>query len=871
MAITSYISFKSLTYCILILSLCQTNLSFALVRSRSENELFPMQEQDDQSIFLIKYLRNNNPRLLQEESPYGSSLLINNQKQSPIHRALITHLNWFKRDIRLNNPVNKRMLCFFHAVNCFVAHIQEEYHTLNPLFPCSDPIPVVSSLKKNILILFGIITGILFTSTIILAILFTIEKINTITIKTENDLCVTPSCIKAANYLLESIDESIEPCENFFQFACGTWLKNNRIPDDTGAQDTFNVLRNQLENHVVDILTSPLPNDTKQIKAIANARQLYDSCTDELAIETAGVDTVLSVIDNELGGWPILNGLSWNETKFNLSLLLFKLREYNNNIIYNCGTGTDDKNSSAYYIRIAQSDLALEQRQYYLNETKLTTAYKQFIYDLAMSLTNDTTMIDKDSQDIYEFEKKLSIFHWTTAEQRARQNEIIRTTIGNLSRIFNTSFDFTNYLRQIYRLANVTLFDNDNVSVSELEFLRNASLIIDQHSPRVIQNYFIWRFMMNRAANMPKRYRAIREQFDRVFRGTNAERPRSITCGSYVNLNMGFAVSKLYIKKHFDENAKNQSLEMIHNIQSVFIEMLEESTWMDDVSKRKAKEKALAIDEKIGYPDYLNSDNVTELEVDYAEYQFNTSYIHNVFKMLTIKSKENFKILREPVDRKAWGASPPTVVNAFYTPAKNQIAFPAGIFQMPFFHKDAPKYLNYGGIGAVIGHEITHGFDDNGRQYDKDGNRILWWTSETIDRFNKRKTCIVDQYSQYILEQINISINGNQTQGENIADNGGIKQAFYAYRKWSQKTGNIDKKLPGLMKYSSEQMFFINYAQVWCSKMTDSYAMNRVLSGVHSPGQFRVLGPTSNFNEFDRVFDCKPGQGNSRVNKCTVW
>ncbi|CAF1088486.1 unnamed protein product [Rotaria sordida] len=734
-----------------------------------------------------------------------------------------------------------------------------------------DPIPVVSSLKKHVLILFGILIGILFISTIVLAILFTIEKNKTIAIKTENDLCVTSPCIKAANYLLESIDESVEPCENFFQFACGTWLKNNRIPDDTGAQDTFNVLRTQLDNHVVDILTSPLTNDTIQIKSIANARQLYDSCIDELAIESAGVDTVLSVIDGELGGWPILNGLSWSETQFNLSRLIFKLREYNNNIIYNCGTATDDKNSSAYYIRIAQSDLGLEQRQYYLNETKLTLAYKQFMYDLAMSLTNDTTMVDKDARDIYEFEKKIAFFHWTTAEQRARQNDIIRTTIGNLSRIFNTSFDFTNYLRQIYSLANVTLFDNDNVSVSELEFLRNASLIIDQHSPRVLQNYFIWRFMMNRAANMPKRYRVIREQFDRVYRGTNAERPRSISCGAYVNNNMGFAVSKLYIKKYFDENAKNQSLEMIHNIRSAFIEMLEESTWMDDVSKSKAKEKALAIDEKIGYPEYLSSDNITELEQDYAEYNFNESYIHNIFKMLKIKSKENFKILRETVDRKAWGASPPTVVNAFYTPSKNQIAFPAGIFQMPFFNKDTPKYLNYGGIGAVIGHEITHGFDDNGRQYDKDGNRILWWTSETIDRFNKRKTCIVDQYSQYILEQINISINGNQTQGENIADNGGIKEAFYAYRKWVQKNGNFDKKLPGLIKYSSEQMFFINYAQVWCSKMTDSYAMNRVLTGVHSPGQFRVLGPTSNFDEFDRVFSCKPGQGNSRVNKCIVW
>ncbi|UJR31747.1 hypothetical protein I4U23_019225 [Adineta vaga] len=638
-----------------------------------------------------------------------------------------------------------------------------------------------------------------------------------------------------------------------------------------GAQDTFNVLRNQLDNNVVDILTSPQPNETIQIKAISNARRLYSSCVNEVAIESAGVDTVLSIVDHELGGWPILQGTSWNETHFNLSRLLIKLREYNNNVIFNCGTATDDKNSSAYYIRIAQSDLGLEQRQYYLNDTKLNKAYRQFITDLALSLSNSSSTIENDVRDIYNFEKKISSFHWTAAEQRARQNETIRTTISNLSRIFNTSFDFTNYVRQIYLLANVTLLDHDNISISEGEFLRNASLTIAKESPRVLQNYFIWRFMMNRAANMPKRYRSIREQFDRTLRGTSAERARSITCGAYVNNNMGFAVAKLYIKKYFDENARNQSLEMIRNIRSAFIDMLNESTWMDDISKRKAIDKALDIDEKIGYPEYLGSDNVTELEEDYAEYNFNESYIHNILLILRLKAKENFKVFRTPVDRKAWGSTPPTVVNAFYIPSKNQITFPAGILQMPFFNKDAPKYLNYGGIGAVIGHEITHGFDDNGRQFDKDGNRILWWTPETINRFNKRKTCIVEQYSQYLLEQINTTINGNQTQGENIADNGGIKEAFYAYQKWTRLHGNIDKKLPGLTKYSSEQMFFINYAQVWCSKMTNSYAMSRVLAGVHTPGQFRVLGSTSNFVAFDRVFGCKPGQNNSRIDKCTVW
>ncbi|CAF1029171.1 unnamed protein product [Rotaria sordida] len=430
------------------------------------------------------------------------------------------------------------------------------------------------------------------------------------------------------------------------------------------------------------------------------------------------------------------------------------------------------------------------------------------------------------------------------------------------SQVFlNKSKEDDQYTRILRYISTEIRIPASLLAVIEIEFLRNVSSNIDTTLPRILQNYIVWCFIMNRISNMPKRYRALRDPFNEAFRGTIAQRPRSITCGDYINNNMGFALSKIYFKQYFDEN----SLEMINNIRTVFLGMLKNSTWMDETSKNKSIEKALVIDEKIGYPDFLGSSNTTKLEKMYQDYVFKDSYIHNVFKLLQIKSNENFRMLREPVDRKAWGASPPTVVNAFYNPSRNQIIFPAGIFQMPFFNKDAPKYLNYGAIGMVIGHEITHGFDDTGRQFDKDGNRISWWTPETIERFNVRKQCIIDQYSRYVVTQINMTLNGFQTQGENIADNGGLKESFYAYQNWARTHPNMDKKLPGLSNYSAEQMFFINYAQIWCSKMTDANALNRILTGFHSPGEFRMRGPMSNFDEFDRVFKCTPGQGNSQI------
>ncbi|CAF3878144.1 unnamed protein product [Rotaria sp. Silwood1] len=544
------------------------------------------------------------------------------------------------------------------------------------------------------------------------------------------------------------------------------------------------------------MLTSPIPADLNNLQSVINARRFYETCINETVIESESINVILSIV-NDLGGWPILQGSSWNETSFNLTNLLIRLREYGYNMIYGFGTSNDDKNSSTNFIRVYQSDIALAQRSNYLNETKVTRSYRQFIQDVASALAVGRIVNSSEVDDIYNFEKLISTFHWTPAEQHARQNETIRTTVGNLSQTFNTSFGFTNYIQHIYSLSNIPLYDNDIVSVSELEFLRNASSIIDSSSRRVLQNYIIWRFIMSRITDMPKRYRALKDPFDEAYRGTFAQRPRSITCGSYINSNMSFALSKIYIKQYFDESAKQQ---------------------------------ALAIDEKIGYPDFLGSDNTTQLEKMYQEYIFNESYISNVLKLLKIKANENLRMLRELVDRKAWGASPPTIVNAFYSPPRNQIIFPAGILQMPFFNKDAPKYLNYGAIGVVIGHEITHGFDDSGRQYDKDGNRISWWTDDTIKKFNE------------------------------------------PYQNWIRTHPNEDKKLSGLSEYSAEQMFFINYGQIWCSKMTDANALNRILTGVHSPGEFRVRGPTSNFDEFDRAFQCSPGQNNKSQNpKCAVW
>ncbi|CAF1258051.1 unnamed protein product [Adineta steineri] len=430
-------------------------------------------------------------------------------------------------------------------------------------------------------------------------------------INANNKICATPYCAKAAKYLIESIDETVDPCGDFYQFVCGTWIKNSRTPNDSTI---LALLQTKLDDSIIDILTSSSTNDTNELKAIINASNFYHSCINEQHIEDEDINRILSLINNEFGGWPITQS-SWDNSTFDLLNLLLKLRKYQNNIIFDIGTSINDKNSTEYALGIGQGGLGLGEREYYMNESKITVAYRRCMFDLASILSNDTSTIEQDVNDMYEFEKELAKHYWTSVEQRLRSNATIRTTVGKLRQLFNTTFDFTNYLTSAYASTNVTLMDSDLVIVEETDYLYNVSSIIEQVSPRILQNYVIWRFMMNLIGALPKRFRSIKDNFDHVFRGTTTEQARTVICGRFVNSVMGFAISKLYIKKYFDDNARNQTLEMIANLRKVFIDMLENSTWMDSMSKTKAIEKALAIDEQIGYPDYLGSDNVTELEI----------------------------------------------------------------------------------------------------------------------------------------------------------------------------------------------------------------------------------------------------------------
>nr|KAI8736327.1 neprilysin-like [Biomphalaria glabrata] len=406
------------------------------------------------------------------------------------------------------------------------------------------------------------------------------------------------------------------------------------------------------------------------------------------------------------------------------------------------------------------------------------------------------------------------------------------------------------------------------INQSPLYFER-LTTVLTNTPKRTVANYLIWRFIIFvlKTSALGEKYMNLLTNYNKVLFGTSSERARFRICGSYTTNVLRLAVGRMFIENNFDPDSKIIGLDMIKELQVAFDELLEDLDWMDDPTKVVAKEKNSYIAPKIGYPEEIKND--TYIEELYSKLEFDENFFENILIVERESYYENLRELRKPIDKEKWSIAPSTV-NAFYNPLNNQILFPAGILQPPFFSKTYPKSLNFGGIGVVIGHEITHGFDDRGRLYDKYGNLAKWWSPDAENKFKAKAQCIIDQYSNFTVTDIHMKINGVNTQGENIADNGGLKQAYRAYRNWVKTQGKEEQNLPGL-HFSNNQLFFINFAQLWCTLMTEGDALNRVRIGSHSPGEFRVVGSVQNSHDFATAFQCPVGSSMNPIHKCHVW
>jgi len=396
------------------------------------------------------------------------------------------------------------------------------------------------------------------------------------------------------------------------------------------------------------------------------------------------------------------------------------------------------------------------------------------------------------------------------------------------------------------------------INVTVPEFFVSFNELLNSTPVSELKTYLKWHVIQSAIPALPNRF--IDENFKFVSQALSGQKqlePRWKRCVKAVDSMMGFSLGRSYVEEYYSEESKKLTAQVIQGVEKSFENELQLLPWMDEATKNQALKKLGAIVNQVGYPPHWRSYH--SLEVD------RTSYFKTLLNSERFNSRYHLDKIGKPVDREEWDMSPPTV-NAYYDPSMNKMVFPAGILQSPFFNQKASMETNFGGIGMVMGHELTHGFDDEGRRFDAVGNLVEWWTPKVLQDFDAKTDCVVKQYDAY--ESLpGVHLNGKLTLGENIADHGGIRLAFAAWKNYSK---NIKMK-PAPSRFTRDQRFFLGFAQSWCSKKRDAFARMLVKTDPHSPPRFRVNGTVSQFSEFSTAFQCKPGAPMAPVNRCVVW
>ncbi|XP_037108417.1 endothelin-converting enzyme 1 [Syngnathus acus] len=678
--------------------------------------------------------------------------------------------------------------------------------------------------------------------------------------QTRPGVCLTEPCVSVASAVMSALDRSVDPCHDFYTFACGGWMKNNPLPEGKSRWGSFSAL---WERNII-VMKQLLENTTMKglSRAEEKAQRYYQACMNETEIEQLGAKPLQRLI-TQLGGWALTG--PWDKTNFQ-EVLRAVSANYRTSPFFTVFVSTDSKNSSTNIIQVDQSSLGLPSRDYYLNKTaneKYLVAYQNFLVELGVLLGGSKETSRLLMGEILDFETALA--NITVPLEARRDEELIyhKMEAKDLKSLA-PAIDWIPYLNEVF--APVPINESEPVVVYAKEYLQNVSDLITNTNKSLLNNYMVMKVVRKMASVLDQRFQDAEQRFLEVMYGTKKScTPRWKMCVSDTDSGLGFALGAMFVKATFTEDSKDIAEDMVSDIKRAFEDSLEYVSWMDSDTKKAAKEKADAIYNMVGYPEFIMND--TKLDKVFNDFEVVSDlYFQNVMQYYNFSARVTADQLRKAPNRNQWSMTPPTV-NAYYNPTKNEIVLPAGILQMPFYSRHWPKALNFGGIGVVMGHELTHGFDDQGREFDKDGNLRSWWKNSSVEAFKKHTQCMVEQYGNYSINQE--TLNGHHTLGENIADNGGLKAAYEAYVNWIRRNGE-EATLPAL-GMTNHQLFFVGFAQVWCAVRTPESSHEGVITDSHSPPRFRVIGTVSNSHEFSKHFGCKANAPMNPKQKCTLW
>uniref|UniRef100_A0A4W6DH36 Endothelin-converting enzyme 1 n=1 Tax=Lates calcarifer TaxID=8187 RepID=A0A4W6DH36_LATCA len=655
---------------------------------------------------------------------------------------------------------------------------------------CSDR----TQREKRVLFLVCVVSVCLFISLITTGVFYK---------QTHPGLCLTEPCITVASAVMGALDRSVDPCHDFYNFACGGWVKNNPLPEGKSRWGPFS----NLWEHNMLVMKHLLENTTMKglSKAEEKAQRYYQACMNEAKIEELGAKPLQELI-NQIGGWALTG--PWDKDNFQ-EVLRIVSANYRTSPFFTVFVSTDSKNSNSNIIQVDQSSLGLPSRDYYLNKTaneKYLTAYLNFLMELGAMM-----------EEIVDFETTLA--NITVPQEERRDEELIyhKMEAKDLTTLA-PAVDWMPYLTEVF--APVPLNESEPVVVYAKEYLQKVSDLITKTNKSLLNNYMIMKVVRKMVSILDQRFQDAEQRFLEVMYGTKKScTPRWKLCVSDTDSALGFALGAMFVKATFAEDSKAIAEDMVAEIKWAFEDSLKYVSWMDSDTKKAAKEKADAIYNMVGYPEFIM--NATKLDKVFNDFEVVSDlYFQNVMQYYNFSARVTADQLRKTPNRNQWSMTPPTV-NAYYNPTKNEMVLPAGILQAPFYSRSWPKALNFGGIGVVMGHELTHAFDDQGREYDKDGNLRPWWKNSSVEAFKKQTQCMVEQYGNYSINKE--PLNGRHTLGENIADNGNVNTRIYS------------------------------------------------MNNPHSPSRFRVIGTISNSHEFSKHFGCKANAPMNPKHKCELW
>lgn len=722
--------------------------------------------------------------------------------------------------------------------------------------------------------------------------------------------------------VMPKMDKSVKPCEDFYNYACGRLMKNPKIPDGKDMVNTFTELNDRVQDQLLSLVREKI--DQNEATFLKAPRHLYQLCMNKPRIDRDGIAPLFEILDT-LGGWPILAGNSWNTNSswsWVNSVKKLRMLGYPTDYFFDVSVKVDSKKTSRRFIYIDRPNLSIKSK-HLAEGTPEARVYLNYTIDMTLLLAAAEAFDRREVRDSVIFELALARIALPKDERQDPTSLYTSMSVNELQSKYRY-VDWLEYFKVLFTDTGIVVDENEIVIVRNPRFMEKLGELLAITSNRTLANYIMRRVINFSASFLPENlqelqihYRAIlcdkqeqeyrcldmttkslpdidgslyiRKHLDDIIRfssllltenllklklqytGVLSEvRDQQHHCLDVVIKRLPISVGALYIRRYFNDGTMRAVLDIVKYIKIALEEILSKLEWMDYDDRVSALEKFDAIVYYIGYPDELLDDHI--LNEYYKDLKFNTeeNYLNTVVQIDRFTTTKKFSKLRHAVNKPDWTTrANQAALDAFYNPTDNTIHFPASYFQDKLFSLHWPNYMNYGAIGSVIGREITRGFYDLGRQFDHTGKAVDWWQLNTTKNFEKMAICLMEQYNNYTEPNVNLRLSGFNTLAENIADHGGIKIAYYAYKKWAEKNGpEPPLRYLGL---PAEQMFWLTAAQTWFAAYRPEMLRKLIASSEIAPAQFRVLGSMSNMVDFSEDFNCPSGTPMNRTGKCNVW